>query len=197
MIILMIVSVSTDDGEHGPGKTGKIFFRISNQLNYAVVLWMVSVPEGLPLAIGISIAFSVVKMYNDKLIVRKLEAPENLGTVDEILCGKTSTITTGYMKVDKFHTVQNQDFSELKKNSRKNTFFNCNLDPYVKELIQESIMFNCDARIEMKGKNFEPVGNSTECAFLRFLQDAEVPVHSLIKYKLTETKVTIPFQSSK
>ena len=58
-----------------------------------VVLWIMSIPEGLPVTIGISLAFSVMKMYDDKLLVRKLDAPEKLGTVQEVICSKTGTIT--------------------------------------------------------------------------------------------------------
>lgn len=58
-------------------------------------------------------------------------------------------------------------------------------------------MYNVEARVEMKGQNFEPIGDSTEVGLLKFLQDAEVPVHKLMKYKYLKRKVSIPFQSFK
>lgn len=65
-----------------------------------VVLFVVIVPEGLPLTVGVSLAFSTGRMYTeDRILVKKLDAPEKMGEVDEILCGKTSTITTGDMKI--------------------------------------------------------------------------------------------------
>lgn len=218
LTLMLIINLSTmetkNQAENQPGVTGELFFKVSNQLNFAVVLWMVSVPEGLPLAIGVSLAFSVMKMFNDNLLVRKLDTPEKLGTIEEICCGKTGTITTGVMKIAKFHVKDNQRElrgnyePELKNNSRKNTILNCELNTHMLEselqvqftaieLIQESILYNCEARVEMKHYNFEPVGNATECAFLRFLQDAEVPVHQLINYKLNNMLASLPFQSSK
>lgn len=68
--------------------------------NMLVVLFVVIVPEGLPLTVGVSLAFSTGRMYTeDRILVKKLDAPEKMGEVDEILCGKTSTITTGDMKI--------------------------------------------------------------------------------------------------
>jgi P-type E1-E2 ATPase len=103
MLIQLIITISTYDSLNAPtnqpGVTGQLFYGITRMANFAVVLWMVSVPEGLALAIGISLAFSVMKMYGDKLLVRNLDAPEKMGSIEEICCGKTGTITTGNMKV--------------------------------------------------------------------------------------------------
>jgi P-type E1-E2 ATPase len=76
---------------------------LTQSLNYMVVLAVVSIPEGLPLAVGVSLAFSVMKMHGDKLLVRKLDAPEKMGAIEEILCGKSGTVTTGDMKVSIMH----------------------------------------------------------------------------------------------
>ena len=69
MIILLVISLSTFDSENAPknqpGVAGQLFYKLTSQFNFAVVLWMVSVPEGLSLAIGLSLAFSVMKMYGD------------------------------------------------------------------------------------------------------------------------------------
>jgi P-type E1-E2 ATPase len=170
-ITIMIISVSNAE-ENGT----RIFFsKITRNINYAVILWMTSVPEGLPLAIGMSLAFSVMKMYKDKVLIKKLDAPEKLGCIEEICCGKTGTITSGYMKVTQFHC--DRDNNEIIKASRKNTFLNCELSQMALNLVQESILYNCDARVEMEHLTYEATGNATECAFLRFLQDAEIPVH--------------------
>ena len=57
----------------------------------------------------------------------------------------------------------------------------------VVELIKEGILFNCDARIEMDEKAlYQPVGSGTEVGLIRFLQEAEVPVHEIIKRKLSQ-----------
>lgn len=82
------------------------------------------------------------------------------------------------------------------KNTRKNTIFNCELFDHVIELLQESILYNCDARIEMNDEAYYvPVGNGTEVGLIKFLQDAEIPVHDLIKKKLGRIEAVIPFST--
>jgi magnesium-transporting ATPase (P-type) len=134
---------------------------------------VVVVPEGLPLTIGVSLAYSTGRMYSqDRILVKQLDAPEKMGEVNEILIGKTKTMTTGDMRVSEFY-IENKTVY----NTRKHTLFNCELNQTSLDLIKESIMFNCSARIEMDATNYFPIGNSTEVAFLKFLQDANVPVH--------------------
>ena len=60
---------------------------------------MVAVPEGLPLAVVLSLAYSVLRMNDDGVLVRNLNAPEIMGRVEEICTGKTGTLTTGDMQV--------------------------------------------------------------------------------------------------
>jgi len=65
-------------------------------INLIVVLFVVVLPEGLPLTVGVSLAFTTGKMFKtDRILVRKLDAPEIMGSVNELLVGKTSTITSG------------------------------------------------------------------------------------------------------
>ena len=45
------------------------------------------------MTVGISLAFSVMRMFKERILVRKTESPEVLGSCDEIVCGKTATIT--------------------------------------------------------------------------------------------------------
>lgn len=49
--------------------------------------------------------------------------------------------------------------------------------------IQESILYNCDARVEMAEAVYKAVGNGTEVGLLNFLQDADIPIHLLINKK--------------
>lgn len=193
MTILLIIQVANFDVEarEDAGKAGTTSFvisRVTSMVNFCVVLLVVSIPEGLPLAIGVSLAFSVMKMFNDKLLVRELDAPEKMGQAEELCCGKTGTITKGDMKVAQFHCDR-----RLIRNTRKSTMMHCELSEDFVERIKESILYNCEARVEMDTTTYVPVGNSTEVALLKFLQDAEVPVHLLIQKKLDKTRAAIPF----
>jgi len=84
------------DGAEIPNKKSVadvIFSKLPQHINLVVVLIVVAVPEGLPMTVGISLAFSVMRMFKERILVRKLESPEQLGGCDEIVCGKTACIT--------------------------------------------------------------------------------------------------------
>jgi P-type E1-E2 ATPase len=70
----------------------------------AVAIIIVAIPEGLPLAVSISMAFSVDTMKKDELLVKKIGACEALGYIKEICTGKTATLTKNDMRVTKFYT---------------------------------------------------------------------------------------------
>jgi Ca2+-transporting ATPase len=144
---------------------GDALLEFVTMFTMAITIVIVAVPEGLPLAIVLSLAYSVLIMKNDGVLVKNLNSPEVMGRVDEICTGKTGTLTSGDMKVAQFYSQ-----SLLIRNARKNTLFNCELFPDVIELIKESIMYNTDARIEMDDKAFYvAVGQGTEVGLINFL----------------------------
>lgn len=67
----------------------------------AVTIIVVAVPEGLPLAVTLSLAFAMKKLMNDKALVRHLTACETMGSATSICTDKTGTLTTNHMIVDK------------------------------------------------------------------------------------------------
>jgi P-type Ca2+ transporter type 2B len=64
-----------------------------------ITVIVVAVPEGLPLAVTISLAFSVMKMKQENNLVRKLEASETMGGATQICTDKTGTLTQNKMTV--------------------------------------------------------------------------------------------------
>lgn len=73
--------------------------QILNYFIIAVTIIVVAVPEGLPLAVTISLAFSVMKMHKEHNLVKKLHASETMGGANEICSDKTGTLTQNKMKV--------------------------------------------------------------------------------------------------
>jgi len=62
-----------------------------------ITVVVVAIPEGLPLSVTISLAFSVKKMLNDQNLVRKMEACETMGGANNICSDKTGTLTMNKM----------------------------------------------------------------------------------------------------
>lgn len=159
----------------------------------AVAVVIVSVPEGLPLAVSIAMAFSVDKMKDDKLLVKKMSACENLAFTNIICTGKTGTLTEGNMRVKQFFAGgQNYNFDQEDLESVKDE---------LRALLIDCIIMNNDAKIEMiyneeaKEGVYEPVGNSTEAAMLNFLYENKINVHEKLAERQRESEIecTIPF----
>ncbi|KAF7150132.1 hypothetical protein RHSIM_Rhsim02G0030000 [Rhododendron simsii] len=68
----------------------------------AVTIVVVAIPEGLPLAVTLTLAYSMKRMMSDNAMVRKLSACETMGSATTICTDKTGTLTLNHMKVTKF-----------------------------------------------------------------------------------------------
>ncbi len=66
----------------------------------AVTLIVVAVPEGLPMAVTLSLAYNMRRMLKTHNLVRRLHACETMGAVDIICTDKTGTLTQNQMRVD-------------------------------------------------------------------------------------------------
>jgi P-type E1-E2 ATPase len=79
---------------------------ILNAVITGITIVVVAVPEGLPLAVTISLAYSVNQMRKENNLVRKLEAAETMGGANEILTDKTGTLTQNRMTVVQLYAEQ-------------------------------------------------------------------------------------------
>ncbi|OAY40399.1 calcium-transporting ATPase 4, plasma membrane-type isoform X1 [Manihot esculenta] len=76
-------------------------FALLDYFAIAVTIIVVAVPEGLPLAVTLSLAFAMKKLMQDMALVRHLSACETMGSANCICTDKTGTLTTNHMVVDK------------------------------------------------------------------------------------------------
>jgi len=68
-----------------------------------IVIIVVAVPEGLPLAVMISLAFAIGQMLKDDCAVKKLASCEIMGGANNICSDKTGTLTNNSMEVVKMY----------------------------------------------------------------------------------------------
>lgn len=76
---------------------------IVNYLILSITVIVVAVPEGLPLAVTISLAYSVMQMKKENNLVRRLDASETMGGANEICTDKTGTLTKNQMTVQQVY----------------------------------------------------------------------------------------------
>ncbi|XP_055372727.1 plasma membrane calcium-transporting ATPase 2 isoform X3 [Condylostylus longicornis] len=131
-----------------------------------VTVLVVAVPEGLPLAVTLSLAYSVKKMMKDNNLVRHLDACETMGNATAICSDKTGTLTTNRMTV-----VQSYICEKLCKVTPKFSDIPSNVGNLIVQGISVNSAFTSKI---IPGQNpGDPsiqVGNKTECALLGFVQ---------------------------
>ncbi|KAG2630367.1 hypothetical protein PVAP13_3KG485500 [Panicum virgatum] len=159
----------------------------------AVTIVVVAVPEGLPLAVTLSLAFAMKKMMNDKALVRHLAACETMGSATTICSDKTGTLTTNHMAVVKACICGN--IKEV--NGPQNASKLCSeLPEIVVKTLLESIFNNTGGEVvfNQDGK-YQILGTPTETALLEFA----LALGGDFKSKRDETKIVKvePFNSTK
>jgi P-type E1-E2 ATPase len=65
----------------------------------AVIILIVSIPEGLPLAVSIAMALSINQLKNDEILIKNLEAVQTCAMLHDICVGKTGTLTKAQLTV--------------------------------------------------------------------------------------------------
>ena len=151
--------------------------KILDPLIIAVTVLVVAVPEGLPLAVTIALAYSVMKMARDNNLVRHMEKCEVMGTCTTICSDKTGTLTensmtvvAGWLDGTKVEGLREQEItSEIKskfgsvQQLMQNITINTSLDSKLKATLRENPM---SGKVDMKTE--VDSGNRTDCGVLKF-----------------------------
>lgn len=137
-----------------------------NHFIIGVTVLVVAVPEGLPLAVTLSLAYSVRKMMHDNNLVRHLDACETMGNATAICSDKTGTLTTNRM------TVVQSFVGEVHYKSIPNFQ---TLSSKIQEVMVKAIAINSGYTSKVvksdDGGLPQQLGNKTECALLGFVMD--------------------------
>ena len=155
-----------------PAWGGKDYFYMAEiVLKYfmmAVTLIVMAVPEGLPMAITLSLALNMRRMLKSNNLVRKLHACETMGAVTVICTDKTGTLTQNKMQVSALELKQGDEV-----------------------LLDTAIALNSTAELN-DGK---PIGNPTESALLLWL-DAQGKDYEELRKQVNVLK-QLPFSTER
>ena len=128
----------------------------------AVTLIVVAVPEGLPMAVTLALAYSMRSMLKTNNLVRKMHACETMGATTVICTDKTGTLTQNQMRIS---TAMFFDMKEGEKLSAP--------DDATSRLVAQAVAVNSTAELDLTDASHPTVvGNPTEGALLLWLHDA-------------------------
>lgn len=138
-------------------------------LNYfaiAVTIIVVAVPEGLPLAVTLSLAFAMKQLMRERALVRHLSACETMGSASCICTDKTGTLTTNHMVVNKIWICEK--IKDIGGNKNRN-LDELEISERVFSILLHTIFLNSSAEMvkDEQGKN-SLLGTPTETALLEF-----------------------------
>lgn len=155
-----------------PAWGGKDYFYMAEiVLKYfmmAVTLIVMAVPEGLPMAITLSLALNMRRMLKSNNLVRKLHACETMGAVTVICTDKTGTLTQNKMQVSALKLKQGDE-----------------------ALLDTAIALNSTAELN----DVKPIGNPTESALLLWL-DAQGKDYEELRKQVNVLK-QLPFSTER
>eukprot|EP01117_Protostelium_nocturnum_P004102 TRINITY_DN1538_c0_g1_i1.p1 TRINITY_DN1538_c0_g1~~TRINITY_DN1538_c0_g1_i1.p1 ORF type:complete len:677 (+),score=265.91 TRINITY_DN1538_c0_g1_i1:189-2219(+) len=124
----------------------------------AITIIVVAVPEGLPLAVTLALAYSMLKMMKDQNLVRHLAACETMGGATNICSDKTGTLTQNRMTVVKLWAGK-----VIEEQPKDKTILN----EHTLQLLNEGACINSTAFIQKRdSEKPEFIGLKTECALL-------------------------------
>ena len=143
-------------------------------LMIAVTLVVVAVPEGLPMAVTLSLAYSMRRMLKTNNLVRKMHACETMGATTVICTDKTGTLTQNLMSVDEMKMYGDTPM----------------------EVLAEGIAVNSTASIDFSDKSKPQIlGNPTEGALLLWLNKKGVDYRSI--RESVKTVAEVPFSTER
>ncbi|KAG0159410.1 hypothetical protein PDIDSM_6932 [Penicillium digitatum] len=198
ILLFRFVADLPDHPEKNGAMKGKEFVDI---LIVAVTVIVVAIPEGLPLAVTLALAFATTRMVKENNLVRVLRACETMGNATVICSDKTGTLTQNKMTVVAGTWGLDQNFSQRTEDadvegSMTISAVSQNLSAPIKDLIMKSIALNSTAFEQEKDGSIDFVGSKTEVAMLQLARD-HMGMDLVSERGSAEITQLIPFDSAR
>ena len=169
---------------------------IVNAFIMSVTVIVVAIPEGLPMAVAIALAYSLQKMKHEHNLVKNLNSSEIMGNCNNVCTDKTGTLTLGEMTVESIW-LKGVNYNRLSVDS--NTTNNNNEWLYNndnKDIIYDNIINNIQVvkTINDKGETVLN-GDMTEKALYKFIEKYYNNNNNYNKRSYGKKEATLPFKS--
>ncbi|CAI6332578.1 unnamed protein product [Periconia digitata] len=196
LLILTFRLVATFNGSRSGLSPAEKASRFMEILIVSVTIIVVAVPEGLPLAITLSLAFATTQMVKANNLVRVLKSCEVMGNATTVCSDKTGTLTQNKMTVVTGTFGQDSFDDKAGSSESRSSQFAQRLTAEQSRLLVESIAINSTA-FEGDGGEFGFIGSKTETALLGFAKNT-LGMTSLSQERTSATVVQmLPFDSSR
>jgi len=172
MLLSLIIKFIVEEVKNPPWPAWpELIQEIMDILIQAVTVVVVAVPEGLPMAVTLALAFATTRMLKDNNLVRVLAACETMGSATTICSDKTGTLTENRMTVvrglilgEDSANVQLDDKNSFRQTAEKTS-------KIALDVLAESLAINSSAfsAVDPVSKHVSFVGSKTEAALLGFL----------------------------
>jgi Ca2+-transporting ATPase len=171
LFIIFLVRLPRQYADLTPAEKGQHFIEI---FIVVVTIVVVAIPEGLPLAVTLALAFATTRMLKDNNLVRHLKACEVMGNATTICSDKTGTLTQNKMQVvagtigtsHRFGTTSLPDDEDPSDKDVAIHELVSTLSPEVKDLVLKSIALNSTAFEGDADGEHTFIGSKTETALL-------------------------------
>ncbi|KAH8685475.1 putative calcium p-type ATPase NCA-3 [Tricladium varicosporioides] len=162
-----------------------------------ITVIVVAVPEGLPLAVTLALAFATTRMLKDNNLVRYLKACETMGNATTICSDKTGTLTENVMTVVAISIGENAISSSTYVDHIDANTSIISASPSLKTILKDSIAINSTAFESSEKGNLTFTGSKTESALLTFAHTS-LSMDSLdIERSNANTIFVVPFDSGR
>eukprot|EP00397_Hematodinium_sp_SG-2012_P001119 GEMP01001120.1.p1 GENE.GEMP01001120.1~~GEMP01001120.1.p1 ORF type:complete len:1165 (+),score=192.32 GEMP01001120.1:54-3548(+) len=141
-----------------------------------IVIMVVAIPEGLPLAVTLALSLSINKMFKQNNLVKHLTSTETMGSATTILSDKTGTLTQNRMTVVRAQIGDTAVATENTQTCGQKLKASFQGDSQLIELLANNICLNkAEAEIEWneEAKRWTQIGNKTDCALMAFAHDLD------------------------
>ncbi len=213
-VVLFIKFLAALGGSYkdlSPAEKGTKFLNI---VITAITIVVVAIPEGLPLAVTLALAFATTRMTKDGNLVRVLKSCETMGSATAVCSDKTGTLTENRMKVVR-GVLGTTEFDDRGEDNDENTTNNVENDTKHLKTSKQAAAEVCKAVVDSVSENAllnstafegdsaeEPfVGSKTECALLLLCRDGlgtiDAPIQAIRDRADARVVQVVPFESSR